>query len=146
MKHPPLLLLFLLLLLQCCLSFHRFYHSQRNIKLYSKTIRVSNVAELHEKVLQGYKAHELDVRGNLDEMPLDSGVHPVVKLLHERKQALKHGKKLSDGRKLAVSRFLLFLFFRFLFCGFSFSCCCAFSSSRFQLKVVVCVDVFQLVW
>jgi hypothetical protein len=102
MKHPPLLLLFLLLLLQCCLSFHKIFNPRYNIKLYSKAFRVSNIAELHDKISQGYKVHELDVRGNLDEIPLDSGIHPVVKLLHERKQALVHGKKLSDGRKLAV--------------------------------------------
>jgi hypothetical protein len=73
----------------------------RNAK--KKTERAYTVDELNRLISGGYRVRDIDVRGDLTSALRDDDIHPIVKLLYERKSKLGQEDFRKDGKKIALA-------------------------------------------
>lgn len=71
----------------------------------SKPIVIESVSDLKKSIAQGYRVHDLDVRGDIATLLKSDRVHPVVKSLYERKiNSSKPGERSEgDHAKIAIA-------------------------------------------
>ena len=67
-------------------------------------LKISSLNELHEKIRQGYRVNDLDVRGDIYlHLFNTSEIHPVVQLLHDRKCCFSTPNNRTDSCKVAIA-------------------------------------------
>jgi hypothetical protein len=68
-------------------------------------IRIHTIDELRDHIAQGYRVRDLDVRGDVYRVLFENNasIHPVVRLLYERKQNNSTAQSRTDGKRVAIA-------------------------------------------
>lgn len=73
------------------------------LKNVESPVTVKSLAQLQEFITQGYRVRDIDVRGDIHSALNEGRVHPIVKLLHERRIAGSKPNERNDGKRIALA-------------------------------------------